>query len=598
MEIGASSGEVGNQEQGTTKYNLRSHDLKADHMKNKEEEIETVPRRIRTRSQCSNASDLEESVSSPSRKTAKTILGQNSRTSKKTDYVKSAQNLKEKQENSSNRRRTRSQCSVSDLEEIEVDAGNTSHKKVSGKLYQDLHIETAIPEEKLLSTDNIADDSSKKTAIKKGRKRLKETGNEAGDDPVNEKEKKTEEGKGSGKKRKAAKSSLIVQLELFSKFKNPRAIFIEPQLRELYFDLLVHKNADVQKVAFQCIMSYKYKYLTAYEENFNRLLEDRSFKDEIVLFSIDHENSVISLEHRSDVLKVLMRILYGKMHVKTGKGTGGKQYSGVRQSIVLRFLNGCKQNELETFVNLVFAPFQHFITEDPNKMVLNLWENVDLTKVLPVKKLQGVLNSVDVIFKKLGHLLDGYLPKLIQIIVGMATVCGVCLENRKKIIPQVINPLKTIRQLTIYRLLHIFKDYDKYDWKRSEVDAVFAAVVWPQLEKLPYEGLYHPTPLLKLFHCWSKHPRYFRLLAKHKETSAMVTPLPYIIKLLQSKDASVSVRTCIMDIIDNLLLPLETYFLDEVKVVEVSHMIKLMATDTVQGKLKLNLYHCLGYFSA
>jgi hypothetical protein len=50
------------------------------------------------------------------------------------------------------------------------------------------------------------------------------------------------------------------------------------------------------------------------------------------------------------------------MQVKTGKGTAGKQFSKIRQSIVLRFLNGCQNEELKIFIDLVFAPCQQFIT--------------------------------------------------------------------------------------------------------------------------------------------------------------------------------------------------------------------------------------------
>jgi len=45
----------------------------------------------------------------------------------------------------------------------------------------------------------------------------------------------------------------------------------------------------------------------SFRENFERLLDDKTFKNEIILFSIDHENSPINLEHRPDVLPLLMR---------------------------------------------------------------------------------------------------------------------------------------------------------------------------------------------------------------------------------------------------------------------------------------------------
>ena len=613
-------GDTDKTEPKLSKYSLRSQDKRINISENEVENEDAIPRRIRTRSQCSNVSDVEELDSSPSHKSAEQTVPNKIKKNHGAGHEEVKKSLKNDEDQFVGRRRTRSQCSASDLEELEFDTtvdkkskkepagkhlgelpvleeddGNKKspkkdvtdkRKKVFGK--QSIKHKSSIPvipEDDTLDINGGNKKTPKKNLGKKGKKKFKQKDEEVEDWDVSEKgQEATKESKGGGKKRKAAKSSLIVQLELFSKFKNPRSIAMEPQLRELYLELLVHKSADVQKVVFQCIMSYKYKYLMPYKENFARLLEDKSFKDEIVLFSIDHESSVVSSEHRADVLPVLMRILYGKMHTKTGKGTTGKQYSGVRQSIILRFLSGCKQDELETFINLVFAPFQNFITDNPDRMVSDIRENLDLTKVLPVKKLLGVLNSLDVIFKKMGHLMDFYIPKLIQIIVGMATICCVCLENRQKLIPQVINSLKTIRQLTIYRLIQIFKDYDKYEWRISELDAVFAAVVWPQLHKLPYEGLYHPTPLLKLFHCWSKDPRYFNLLAKHSVASTENSPLPYVLKLLLSKDAAEPVKMFIMDVIDNLLSPIETDELDEGKVIEASHMIKLMSLDALDGK--------------
>ena len=607
----ASRGEKGKPEKKKTKYNLRSRDLETDEPGNEMDKPDNEPRRMRTRSQCSNASDFDDLDSSPNQKGVRDLRTGKGVKSEKSENVVDETDVKSAIDElpTVTRRRTRSQCSNSDLEELDFSVVKKKSKKVLDKVNK--NSEPVIPEESDLDTNDEIVASPKKGLTKNGKKKSKQKDKDQDIDESNQKEQKLEETRGSGKKRKAAKSSLIVQLELFSKFKNPKAVYMEAQLRELYFDLLVHKSADVQKVAFHCIMSYKYKYLVPYRENFERLLEDKSFKDEIVLFSIDHENSVVSSEHRPEVLPILMRILYGKTNVKMGKGTTGKQYSSVRHSIILRFLNGCSQVELETFVGLLFAPFQHFLTDNPHRMVLDIAENIDFTKVLPVRKLQGVLNTIDVIFKKLGHLMDSYLSKLIQIIVGMATICCLCLENRSKLIPNVINTLKNIRQQAIYRLMQIFTDYDKYEWSTSEIDAVFAVVVWPQLKKLPYEGLYHPTPLLKLFHCWSKQPRCFNLLANQSEASAnlvanhskssatpgngeasaTVTPLPYVFKLLLSPDASKGVKTFIMEIVENLLLPLETDELREMKVIEVSHMIKLSSVDMLSGKLYFQILH-------
>ena len=55
------------------------------------------------------------------------------------------------------------------------------------------------------------------------------------------------------------------------------------------------------------MLTYKHKYLTPYRENFERLLDDKHFKKEIVLFSIDQEATTIQPEHRPDLMPILMR---------------------------------------------------------------------------------------------------------------------------------------------------------------------------------------------------------------------------------------------------------------------------------------------------
>jgi len=67
----------------------------------------------------------------------------------------------------------------------------------------------------------------------------------------------------------------------------------------------------------------------------------------------------------------------------------------------------------------------------------------------------SALNSIDMIFKKLGHHLDSFLPHITQIVIGMATLCGLLLSNRDKVVPHILTPLKTIRQNVVYRFIQV-----------------------------------------------------------------------------------------------------------------------------------------------
>ncbi|XP_064596875.1 small subunit processome component 20 homolog [Liolophura sinensis] len=366
------------------------------------------------------------------------------------------------------------------------------------------------------------------------------------EDFVSQKEKK-----GGGKKR--AQKALVVHLEVFAKFINPKSVYMEEELRHLYYQLLLHQEEEIQKVAFSCLLTYRWKYLMPYKENFERLMDEETFREELVLFSLDEQSSPIDQGHRPQLLPILFRLLYGKMMGKAGSGSVGKGNSNLRRSLIFRFLAGCRQDELKVFLDLVFEPSKHFISDDPVKKLSEIQDSLDLTKLIPLKKIQGILNTIDILCKKLGHLLEGYLPCLLQILLGLSQVCAVCLTVREKIRPGAVNLLKMLRQLTTGQITQFFHEFESYKFSSKDVDAVFTVAVWPQLEKLPFEGVYHPTPLMKLFLAWSRHPRYICLLGKCQRSDPSCSPLPFVYALLLSKTIHHSVVSVIIEITDNLL---------------------------------------------
>ncbi|VDI48925.1 U3 small nucleolar RNA-associated protein 20, partial [Mytilus galloprovincialis] len=78
-------------------------------------------------------------------------------------------------------------------------------------------------------------------------------------------EKTDKELKGEKKKsRKHVTSTLLSQLQLLSLFTNPKSLYKEAELRNIYMELLQHKNGEIQRVVFKCIMTYKPQYLVPY----------------------------------------------------------------------------------------------------------------------------------------------------------------------------------------------------------------------------------------------------------------------------------------------------------------------------------------------
>ncbi|MBN3281355.1 UTP20 protein, partial [Polyodon spathula] len=353
--------------------------------------------------------------------------------------------------------------------------------------------------------------------------------------------------------RRAAAKQLIAHLKVFSKFSNPRSLYLEPKLKELYTQLLCHQDQEVQKIALECLMTYKDPHLMPYKENLQRLLDDKHFKEEIVHFSISEENTIVKAPHRPNLIPVLMRILYGRMRSKTGSRTQGKSGAGTRMSIVLRFLAGSLPEEIGMFIDLLLEPVKHYSHGLCLAAVQAAMEQTNLSRVLPLGRQHSLLNSIEVVIKKLGHLMSQYLPEVLQILLCVTASVTVVLAQRDKIQAGCISPLKNLRRLGILRIQEFFGGFEAYSFTSEEIDAVFQAVIWPQVSRLPTESPYAPTPVLKLIHVWSKNARFFPLLAKQKPAEPECDILFNVFALLSAKNVSPSTVTVVMDIAENLL---------------------------------------------
>ncbi|XP_067437955.1 small subunit processome component 20 homolog [Thunnus thynnus] len=373
-----------------------------------------------------------------------------------------------------------------------------------------------------------------------------------------EEEKEEEEAEEGGRQqrkappRRAAAKQLIAHLKVFAKFTNPRSLYLESSLSELYNQLLCHQDHQIQRVALECVLTYKDSNIVPYKENLERLLDDKHFKEEIVHFNISEETGVIDASHRARLIPLLMRILFGRLRTKAGSKFQGKASAATRSSIILRFLAGCQAEELGMFIDLLLEPVCHHSQGSCLAAVERAVAETSAGAVLPLGRQHSLLNVIHVVIQKLGHLIHIYLPKVLQILLCVTASVSTILDSRDQLRAGCISPLKNLRRLGILRIQDFFDGFDSYSFTPDELDAVFQAVVWPQVCRLPTESPYSPTPLLKLIHVWCKDPRYFPLLAKQRPDHPQCGVLLNVFALLSAKKASPVTIAMVMDIAEAL----------------------------------------------
>lgn len=364
--------------------------------------------------------------------------------------------------------------------------------------------------------------------------------------------------------------------------RNPRGMYREPELFQLYLNLLSHKNNKVQKAALDCIITYKHEYLSPYLDHLYNLVNENNFKDELSSFRIDTESAIVHIDHRAQLMPFVLRIVFSKMFAKTGLRTGGKSSGQQRRSIILRFLTGCQQDELLDFTRMGLKPYAKYFNDDVQLMVDNITKGTDLERFLSPKKLQSTLNLIEVILKQLGgHMGIELLAFVLKVILVVGATVRSGLDQIENVHAGYTTILRNLRTSCIKLVANFFEHFEHYPWSMVEINAVFTTFIWPYLERLPNEGIYSPTSLLKLFFQWSSNPKYFPLLVKHKTDDKSVAVLPYISKLLLHPKCHISVTNVILEMYEKLLslaqeemlvvdevLPLEEDILSQIRVNE------------------------------
>ncbi|KAL2713487.1 small subunit processome component 20 [Vespula squamosa] len=353
---------------------------------------------------------------------------------------------------------------------------------------------------------------------------------------------------------------LLAQMEIYGKMMNPNVLYRETEMRKIYLDLLSSKNPEIQNAALNCLCTYKYKYLLPYKDHLYNLISEKNFKNELARFKVDTESNFILDEDRSGLMPMLMRIVYAKMIMKTGMRTGGKGGGLLRRKIILRFLAGSQEDEMIMFVEMAFKPFQRYLSfssnasVDLNVLIETIVNTVDLTNVIPPKRLRSAMNLLGIIIEQFGaKMTTKLLPYLLGISMCIGAIVTGILQRSDQVHSGYLSAIKNVKTNCIATMARFFSHFENYQWKRHEIDAVFNVIVFPWLEKLPTEGIHSPTALLKLFISWSQNSRYYPLFVRHQDSDINITVLPYIIKLLLGTKTHLSVINAILEMIEKML---------------------------------------------
>ncbi|KAF5389929.1 hypothetical protein D9757_003643 [Collybiopsis confluens] len=236
------------------------------------------------------------------------------------------------------------------------------------------------------------------------------------------------------------RAKLSAWLSLFSKFTNPKALHATESLQSLYTALLSHSDRNLQTLALSCLFTYKKRALTLYENKLGALLDETRWRDELTLLDM----AAIEIESRPEVVDVIVRLLFGIMLEKKGRGPD-------RRSAVLTALAGCTDAELFLLVDLMLRP----ITDGLDRQLL------------------GFLTLLGDVMKNLGSRLVKYWPSLLG-----ATIDIVAKAEEEDTLPNLENTQAPSALLELFHVwtLHHTQVYFLVEYDPQVIPKIFSCL--------------------------------------------------------------------------------------------------------------------------
>ncbi|XP_004349859.1 hypothetical protein CAOG_01339 [Capsaspora owczarzaki ATCC 30864] len=348
-------------------------------------------------------------------------------------------------------------------------------------------------------------------------------------------------------------------LGILAKLRNPKAAYQSDRLLALLLELLAKPEAALQAKALQCILAFKFPYLTPYREPLEQLCGEQSFRSALLALDMDADAGLVKKEHRQGLLSVMSRLLYAKMISRAG---GRKQTLSSKRSAVLGYLMSLSEEEIAPFIDLVLEPFlastlanmaslassaaahkQAHLPPTASVTVLELLDvsrrsqlaeslvrgfssttgddddgggSLDPARVVPLRKQLGFLTVVFEIIQKLGVLALPYVDVCFAVVLNLTANASTLLQSHAvtSISPAFLTPLKSIRLMGLRRLSELFRAFADHNFNFG-LPMLFSAVVNPRLPRFQQETAQSSSGLLDLFVVWSQHPELALYLARN-----------------------------------------------------------------------------------
>lgn len=311
-----------------------------------------------------------------------------------------------------------------------------------------------------------------------------------------------------------------ILIDLFGKFKNIKNIYKSDEVYQRGSELLCSRNAPIQKAALNVILAYKVPGIRKYADNLRNMLDETSFKDEIITFFNDNR-----AEDLNEVIGVILRILYGKSKVRV---TSNSKQS--KKNSIIKLLATLPENFVVQFLELGYGgiDFDSFFS-NKNQTEDEVFGTLSITDRL-MRQLSGFVNLLSDLISELKAKFPNVLEAALKPLVYAVSVSQYSSDKNNGTNTNLEKASKKVRQVGLKNLNSLFgllrkenyaptgdeeddalKPNFTFEWE-NYFDSIYQFVVKPRLDKFSTENLQSPSSLLKIIVSWANVPEYTQFL--------------------------------------------------------------------------------------
>ncbi|KAJ3025180.1 UNVERIFIED_CONTAM: U3 snoRNP protein [Siphonaria sp. JEL0065] len=347
--------------------------------------------------------------------------------------------------------------------------------------------------------------------------------------------------------------SVVVEfLHVFENLRNPRNVKDPERLYTSFLELLTNGDAKLQQSAINCVLTWKEPGVTAYADHLQGLTDDAKFRDFLSTLDVESLRNNVKTEHQPALMQVVMRVLYGKLISRRGRGST-KVGLKARRNAIFAFTVALEDSDREFLIDLMVTPFKFMLKHDS----LNAEGFFTFKRSLatigsmgPIKYQQGFMNIIEDSIKQLKNHISPALPRILTVILNLMNAAELelidKLDDESSVDVVRVKQLKDVRQMCILRLAQLFNSIDNFDFG-PYVPAIYESILDNRIPKFDSEHTQASSSLMDLLVAWSRKSKYTDYFTQRSEL------VPKILGVLAAKNVKESVTAIVVGMLESFL---------------------------------------------